>query len=44
MPNNELVLIEWVDSAQPDPSWRHLDNMPDIDVGAMRICRLVNGG
>ena len=28
----QLVLIEWLDSAQPEPAWRHLDNLPDLDV------------
>lgn len=27
-----LVLIEWVDSTQPEPAWRHLDNMPELKV------------
>lgn len=30
--NPEFVLIEWLDSAQPEPAWRHLDNLPDLDV------------
>lgn len=28
----KLVLIEWLDSAQPEPAWRHLDNLPNLDV------------
>ena len=27
-----LVLIEWVDSAQPEPAWRHLDNPPEMEL------------
>ncbi len=25
----KLVLIEWVDSTQPLPSWRHLSDLPE---------------
>ena len=27
-----LVLIEWVDSAQPIPGWRHLDDLPKLEI------------
>ena len=27
-----LVLIEWVDSKQPEPAWRHLDDLPELTV------------
>lgn len=26
-----LVLIEWLDSAQPLPGWRHLDDLPELE-------------
>jgi hypothetical protein len=28
----KLVLIEWLDSAQPIPGWRHLDDLPALEV------------
>lgn len=28
----QLVMIEWLDSAQPLPSWRHLDDLPELAV------------
>ncbi len=27
-----LLLVEWVDSAQPLPSWRHLDDLPPLEI------------
>ena len=27
-----LVLVEWVDSARPEPAWRHLDDAPSLEV------------
>ena len=27
-----LVLLEWVDSAQPMPAWRFLDDLPPLEV------------
>ena len=27
-----LVLIEWLDSARPEPNWRHLDDPPELEV------------
>lgn len=27
-----LVMVEWLDSARPEPAWRHLDNLPDLEV------------
>jgi hypothetical protein len=27
-----LVLIEWLDSAQPLPAWRFLDDLPPLEV------------
>lgn len=29
---NELVLIEWEDSAQPLTSWRYLADAPDLEI------------
>lgn len=37
-PTKKLVLVEWVDSAQPLPNWRFLDNLPPLDAV---ICRSV---
>lgn len=28
----QLFLIEWVDSAQPIPAWRYLDDLPPLVV------------
>ena len=28
----KLVLIEWLDSAQPEPAWKHFDDLPRLDV------------
>jgi hypothetical protein len=27
----KLVIIEWLDSAQPLPAWRHLDDLPELE-------------
>lgn len=32
MAQPKLVLVEWVDSAQPLPAWRHLDDVPTLEV------------
>ena len=32
----KLVLIEWLDSAQPLPAWRYLDDLPPLEV--VRCC------
>lgn len=32
MKAKKLVLVEWVDSAQPEPSWRFIENSPDLEV------------
>jgi hypothetical protein len=32
MPIPALVLVDWVDSAQPLPGWRHLDDPPALEV------------
>lgn len=32
----KLVLIEWVDSSQPLPAWRFLDDLPPLEV--VRCC------
>ena len=29
---DNLLLVEWVDSAQPVPGWRHLDDLPELEV------------
>lgn len=28
----QLVMIEWLDSAQPQSGWRHLDDAPALEV------------
>lgn len=30
-PKHPLLLIEWMDSAQPLPSWRFLDDLPPVE-------------
>lgn len=37
--NQELVLVEWLDSAQPSPGWRVMDDAP-----AMEIVRCISVG
>ena len=33
MPNNDNpILVEWIDSAQPVAAWMFLDNMPRMEV------------
>lgn len=32
----QVVLIEWVDSTQPEPSWRHLENAPSLTTVSCR--------
>lgn len=27
-----LMLIEWVDSVRPEAEWRHLDDLPKLDI------------
>lgn len=29
---NELILVEWEDSAQPTSSWRYLSSPPDLEI------------
>jgi hypothetical protein len=31
-PDRPLLLVEWLDSAQPMPGWRFLDDTPPLDV------------
>ena len=30
--SKKLLMVEWVDSAQPLPSWRHLDDLPELEI------------
>lgn len=31
-PDKPLVLVEWLDSAQPVPGWRFVDDAPELEV------------
>ena len=29
---SRLVMIEWVDSSQPEPAWKHFDDFPELRI------------